>query len=174
MKTLIAFAGLPASGKSTVARHLCQALDCPLLDKDRVREFLFKQYVDYTDNQNDLCVSIIYQVAHYLLSTAQTPMIILDGRSYSRRKQIDALMDAANSMQARVCLVECVCSEASAQKRLTQDQGIHPAKDRDFTMYLRSKASAEPITEPRLILDTDQCTAEQGCEQVLTYLAGSQ
>lgn len=172
-KTIIALAGLPASGKSAVAIRLHKALDSVLLDKDRVRDFLFQQYVDYSKEQNDLCVELMYQSAGYLLSKENSPVVIFDGRSYSRKSQIEALKHVVSTAQCRLCLIECVCSAASAKLRLQQDQGVHPAKDRDYAMYSRSKASADPIEEPRLTLDTDNLSADECGKKALAYVAES-
>lgn len=170
-RTIIALAGLPASGKSAIALRLNKALDSVLLDKDRVRDLIFQQHVDYSHEQNDLCVRWMYQAALYLLSKDPSPVVIIDGRSYSKSAQIVALKDTVTKARCKLCLVECVCSAESAKRRLQQDQGIHPAKDRDYALYLRSRAEAEPINEPRLTLDTDSLSAEECCERVLAYLA---
>lgn len=164
-------AGLPASGKSAVGAELQKALNAVLLDKDTVRNFLFADYVDYSDSQNDLCLNVMYQVSHYLLCSQSPPVVILDGRTYSRRYQIEALKAEAERADSRLCLIECVCSEASARQRLEQDQEVHVAKDRDFQMYLNSKARAEPITEARLVLDTDAYALDACVQQALEYMS---
>jgi predicted kinase len=64
---LIAFAGLQATGKSTLAKKLQQTLACFLLDRDMVRDSLFGEHVDYSAAQNDLCVTIVYQISGYYL-----------------------------------------------------------------------------------------------------------
>lgn len=170
-KTLIVFAGLPASGKTAIAKMLQQAINALMLDKDLVRDLMFRGFVDYSDQQNDLCVDLMYQVAEYALLQENPPFIILDGRSYSRRKQIEALKCLVARTDCCLCLVECICSEETARNRLALDKDVHIAADRDFSMYLRSKASADPINEPRLTLDTDHCTPAQGCQRVIDYLS---
>ncbi len=40
MPRFVVVTGLPASGKSTIARQLCAALALPLLDKDELLEAL--------------------------------------------------------------------------------------------------------------------------------------
>ena len=67
-------------------------------------------------------------------------------------------------------IVECVCSEVSARERLESTQNDHPAQDRDFEMYLKSKAAAEPILEPKLVIDTDERTPAEGVQDILAYL----
>jgi len=170
--SLIAMAGLPASGKSALAVRLHEALDGLLLDKDKVIAFLFQQHVDYTDEQNDLCMDVIYRTARYALAKDNAPVVVIDGRSYSRNYQIDALKRVATEGGCRLFIVECVCSAASARTRLEQDQGVHLAEDRNYAMYLRSREAADPITEPRLTLDTDSMNADECAARALSYLRG--
>ena len=173
-RTIIALAGLPASGKSAIAIRLHKALDSVLLDKDRIRDDLFQQYVDYSDAQNNVCVEMMYEVAKYLLSKDEAPVVIIDGRSYSRNSQIESLKAFIADVQCNLILIECVCSSESARQRLEKDQGVHPAKDRDYALYCRSKANAEPIVEPILVLDTDHLSADECAAKALNYLAGAQ
>ena len=167
---LIAMAGLPASGKSVIARKLAQRLQGIVLDKDEARASLFGTYVDYTREQDDLCVAILYDVARYHRSQRPGTPIILDGRTYSRRYQVAALKQAAERMAVPLTIVECVCAPESAKQRLEQDFGVHLARDRDYSLYLRSCAGAEPIEEPKLILDTDRHDPEECVAQVLAFL----
>lgn len=162
-------AGLPASGKSALAVALQLKLNAVLLDKDTVRNFLFAERVDYSNRQNDLCINIIYDVADYLLTSVSPPVVILDGRTYSRRYQINALTAVAKRTQSRLCIIECVCSETTARERLEKDQGVHLAKDRNFQMYLKSKSAAEAINEPKLVLDTDERSVEDCLQQALRF-----
>lgn len=167
---IIALAGLPASGKSTLARALNKELDAVLLDKDRVRDFLFQKHVDYSAQQNDLCLDIIYQTAEYLLGKPKAPIVILDGRTYSRRYQIAALKEMAGRANSALSIIECICSDETAQSRLAKDKNVHPAKDRDYTLYLKSKSASEPIDEPRLVIDTDQHCLDECVALSLAHL----
>src|SRR2546425_786694 len=59
---LITMAGLPSSGKSTLAASLKRELGAVVLDKDRVRAALFPARVlDYSDTQDDIAMAAIYQ-----------------------------------------------------------------------------------------------------------------
>ena len=166
---LIAFAGLQATGKSTLAKKLQQELLAILLDKDIVRDCLFAEHVDYSAAQNDLCLNIIYQLSGYYLQKNPESKIILDGRTYSKRYQIEALKQAANQFHTQFRIIECVCSEESTRKRLEHDQN-HLAKDRDFALYQRIKAAADPIIEPKLVIDTDLLSLEESIAKIITYL----
>jgi len=166
---LIAMAGLPASGKSAVARPLATALPALLLDKDTVRSELFGDYVDYRREQNDLVVDIMYRVSAYVLGQDPFGAVVLDGRTYSRRYQIDALVAVAQRAGAPLKVIECVCSFESALARLEADDA-HPAADRDANLYRASRAAAEPIEHPRLTIDTDEHTPEQAVHFALDWL----
>ncbi len=167
---LVAMAGLPASGKSAIAGCIQKQLSAVLLDKDEVREFLFNDAVDYQREQDDLCVNVIYDVACYHLAKRPGVVVILDGRSYTRRYQVQAVKDAASRAHARLIIIECVCSIQSARHRLESDAGVHLAKNRDFLMYQNSRNSADEIQEPKLIVDTDTHTAEEGARLALSYI----
>lgn len=167
---LIAMAGLPASGKSAVARRLSHELEAVLLDKDQVRACLFADYVEYSRTQDDLCVSVMYDVACYHLEQRPGTPVILDGRTYSRGYQIDAVTQTAIRAEVALYIIECVCSSETALMRLMADRDTHPAQDRDALLYEKSRAAAEPIVEPRLILNTDDRTEDQCAQIALGYV----
>ena len=167
---LIVMAGLPASGKSAVSQTLKQTLKAVLLDKDQLRACLFADLVDYSREQDDLCVDMMYDVAHYHLKKRPENPVILDGRTYSRRYQISAVKRAARRADTPVCMIECICSPETAHARLRQDKNKHVAKNRDELLYEKSRAAAEPITDPRLVLDTDKMTKEQCVQCALDYI----
>ena len=154
-----------------MAKAMKPQLDAIVLDKDVVRESLFADRVDYSNTQNDLCIEIIYKVAHYLMTGVSPPVVILDGRTYSKRYQVDALIDFAQGVPSRLKIIECVCSEQTARERLALDEGMHLAKDRDFKLYLASKSASEPITVPRLTLDTGKNDLPECVQQALQYVS---
>lgn len=170
---LIAMTGLSGTGKSTLSRALAQRLNGLVLDKDVVRAALFSpKEVDYSTEQNDLVVQIIFQVAEYLLKKDPQRVIILDGRPYSRRYQMDALRSFAARIENPLYIIECVAPDAVIRARLEKDQreGTHLAADRDYAMYQRVKAQAEPIDPPKWVLDTSETDLETCVQQVLDYL----
>jgi adenylylsulfate kinase len=177
---LLAMAGLPGTGKSTVARALKSALErqgqeVHILDKDNVRAAIFpKGPVEYSREQDDLCVNVMLQVAAFLLRQAPERVIILDGRTYSHHDQVDAVVYQAQRIPAAVHFVECRCSTATALARLEADtkKGEHPAQNRNGELYYRVSAQAEPLAaEHHLCIDTDQ-PLEDNVAKVVTYLNG--
>ena len=49
-------------------------------------------------------------------------------------------------------------------------QGKHPAKNRNYALYLAVKEKAEPIMVPHLVLDTGTTTLEECVQRCLGYL----
>jgi adenylylsulfate kinase len=155
---LIVMAGLPGTGKSTLSRKLVSALNGVVLDKDTVRSALFPdRFTEYSAEQDDLVVSILYQVAEYYFRKYPGMAVLIDGRLFSRRYQVQGVVEFAARVQEPLRIIECVCSDETAERRLEHAtaHGTHPAKNRSYELYLSIKARWEPIQEPKLVLDTD-------------------
>ncbi|NOT28910.1 MAG: ATP-binding protein [Planctomycetes bacterium] len=155
---IIAVAGLPGTGKSTLARELARRLGAPLLDKDRVRAALFApQEIEYSREQDDLVLECVWRALEFHARRGRVESVVLDGRTYSRRVQVEELRSNAARLGARLTLVECVAAPEVVRARLERDArtGSHPAGNRSVELYERLRASAEPIEGPRLVLATD-------------------
>lgn len=170
---LIAMAGLPGTGKSTLARALEQSLDAVLLDKDRVRAVLFPTRVlDYSPAQDDTTMAAIYQAARLILTAPGAPAVILDGRTFLRTGQLDPVQTLATDLAVPLRIIECVCSEEEVRERLERDlaEGAHPARNRTFAMYRCIKAQALPLPLPHLTLDTGRLSLAECVERSVAYL----
>lgn len=156
---LIAMAGLPGTGKSRLGRALAEALRGVILDKDQIRAALFPPgEIEYSTRQDDFCLSIMLQVAGYLLGKDPHKAILVDGRPFARRYQRAELVKFAEAHAVPLCVIECVCSEATARRRLEEAAAgaAHVARNRDYALYQALKAQFEPIEEPKVVVDTDQ------------------
>jgi adenylylsulfate kinase len=162
-------AGLPGTGKSTIARALAAETDGIVLDKDTLRTALFPEpWIEYSQRQDDFCVEILLQTAGYLLTApCVPPFILIDGRVFAFRYQIERVVNWAASAGSRVKIIHAICSDETAYARL--QAGDHPAGNRNYELYLNLKARFESIEQPKLTLDTDQ-SVESSVDRCLSYL----
>lgn len=171
---LIALVGLPGSGKSYFAKRLVRDhAEFIVFDKDAVRSMLFPgELTDYTASQDDLCIDIILQAARYLSVHHPEKHVIVDGRTFSKRYQVDHVRTMADKMGIPYRFVEFVCNDdAMVRERIERQKDEHPAKNRDFSLYLKLKEEAEPLTVPHLTLYSDGSQSfEARVEKFLAYV----
>ena len=153
--TWVIFAGLPGTGKSSLARALAERLSAAILDKDRVRGALFPgALTDYSAEQDQLCMRAMLEAAAYLTERRQVEYIFFDGRTFSTQGQIEEVLLAAKQAGARWRILHVTCEDAIAEERLDRNDPDHPAKNRDPALYRRIKQHFEPILQPKLEVDT--------------------
>lgn len=160
---IIALAGLPGVGKTTLAeeltRHIPGAL---LLRKDTVRHTLFgTKHTTYTREQDDHCVQVLFATAVWQWLRAPATTVVIDGRTWLGRGQLQDLRSFAATHQQPLLLLECVCPAGIARTRLAADHrnGHHPATNRTPELHRELAATAAPITGQKLLLDTENPVA---------------
>jgi predicted kinase len=168
---IILMAGLPGTGKSTLAQALAHQIGGVVLDKDKIRPALFPVAdIEYSTEQDDFCMEVMLDTAAYVLKRTSGRFVFLDGRTFSRRYQIERVLQRAQELRQPWLILECVCSEHTARTRL-ESGSEHPAGNRDVELYLRVKTQFEAITVAKAAIDTDRELA--ACvEEARRYIGG--
>jgi predicted kinase len=155
---IVLMAGLPGTGKSTLARELAARVGASVIGKDEIRHALFSaRDLEYSTEQDDFVMGIMLQAAAWILRKDPGRIAILDGRTFSRRYQIERVLQAATELRQPWRILECVSSDETAHRRieLQASAGEHVAGNRTFDLYLDVKSRFEPITLHKTIIDTD-------------------
>ena len=151
---IVLLAGLPGTGKSTVARALAEQVGGVVLNKDDLRAQLFpKEFVEYSTEQDDFVQELLLRTAGYLLTRYPKLTVFLDGRTFSRTYQIQNVIEAAERLGTPWRIIECVCAERIAKGRIEHGKK-HPAKNRTVELYLKIRDEFEEIALPKVVVDT--------------------
>lgn len=171
---LIAMAGLPGTGKSTLCARLAKELGGVVLSKDVVRAAMFPPPVlDYSSAQDEAAMAAVYSAAEYVFQFHAQRPVFLDGRTFSKPGQLAAPLALAAKLGVPFRVIECVCADDVARARIATDHatGQHLAGNRTPDLYDRAKTAAVPLTVKRLTLDTGVLSLEECVTRSLAYLA---
>jgi hypothetical protein len=96
---IILMAGLPGTGKTTLARELALRVDRRVVSKDQIRHAIFSpEEIEYSTVQDDFCLKLMLETAEHLFSRNSVRPIFFDGRTFSRAYQIENVVAAAARM----------------------------------------------------------------------------
>ncbi len=140
-------------------------------DKDVLRAALFApEQVEYNSRQNDFCMDVLYQLVGYHLRHFPERTVIIDGRTYSKRYQVETLLEWVKQWGCEFYVLECQASLETLVKRVESDKESHLAKDRTVEMVRQAYQNWEKWTYPHLKVRTDQTDFDSSLQQIRHYL----
>ena len=155
---LIVFAGLPGTGKSSLARAMARELRAVYLDKDTIKDSIIAVARELKIEQGpDLAGHASYELLVVLArdNLSLGLSVVLDSPAGYRqfREQVGEL---AKARRANLKLIECICTDESLLRQRVEDRGreLPPYRARDWADYQSNRARFEGLTERRLVVDT--------------------
>lgn len=150
------FAGLPGVGKTTLANALAARTGAAVLNRDEMRDALFPdRFLDYGAEQNEVATSALYGVLNYVLRRYAPPLLIVDGKPFSRRTEIASARQLVAEAGADLRVFHCEAPLAVVEERLraglTDPDNVRA--ERTPEKAARIRRSFDPIERPVVVLD---------------------
>lgn len=163
--TLWITCGLPASGKSALARGISEALNLEVISSDAVRKHLLDKAGEHVVSFDEGVYrsGMRDRVYAQMLATAQDRLrggasVLLDA-TFSRKKWRDAACLLARDLDTNLICVECTCREKTLRRRLEAREnraGVSDARLVHLPDMIRAFEKVADLPEDtHLKVDTD-------------------
>ena len=178
--TICVVCGLPASGKTTIAKALAKRLDVEVISSDVVRKKLFglspvePQILKYgTGIYSKEATALTYGK---LLMLAQEKIekgcsIILEAGYWCRHQREEAIR-LAGDMDTNIIFVECAASHETLKKRLVERESTVTVSDARLehlkNMYARFEPMDEMGDDMHICIHTE-AALEESMRQILSF-----
>jgi predicted kinase len=157
MQQLIVFAGLPCTGKSTIADEVGRQLAIPVFAKDWLEATLRRSRLqpsapDGQGSTGHAAYELLTTLAERQLKLGLS--VILDSVATTETIR-DTWRGLAAGHGATWNVIECICSDRAAHRARieTRNRGIPGWTEPRWEDVERIAANYAPWTEPRLVLD---------------------
>src|SRR5580698_3256090 len=159
---LIIFGGLPATGKTTIARNLAQQLGATYLRIDTIEQALRDSTVEGLQ-VNEEGYRIAYAVAEDNLRLGRT--VISDSVNPIRLSR-DAWIDVAHRAQARAAEVEVICSDPQQHRQRVETRLADISGLRLPTWEEVISREYEPWDRKHIVIDTTGRSVAESVEEI--------
>ncbi|MCK4555819.1 MAG: AAA family ATPase, partial [Candidatus Aenigmarchaeota archaeon] len=162
---LIIFSGLPATGKTTLARKVAEKTGAIILRTDVIRKEMFTE-PKYIEEEKEQVYNEMFSRAEKFLIKGQ--VVILDANFYLQSLR-DRAGDVARQSGKKFFIVECILDEEKVLERMKERPAKQDASDANsIEIYHRIKKLWEPIREPHIVIDA---SGEGALEEVLEKIS---
>jgi hypothetical protein len=118
---VIALAGLPGSGKTTVGRCLEQSLGAYVLSRDSIKRALFGKH-DFGDKKNELAFDVLMSALPLTLENWN--LVVVDGMTFRRFGDMEHLEDSLfNMANLLICHIKVSPELAAARLSVSDPDG---------------------------------------------------
>jgi predicted kinase len=160
--TLIIFGGLPATGKTTIARNLAQQLGATYLRIDTIEQAL-RDAAPVSLEINEEGYRIAYAVAEDNLRLGRT--VISDSVNPIRLTR-DTWIDVAHRAQARAVEVEVICSNPQLHRQRVETRSVDIRSLKLPTWEQLASREYDPWDREHIVIDTAGRTAAESVEEL--------
>jgi predicted kinase len=168
-KMLIVMAGLPGSGKSTVAARLSAALSLPVVSVDPVAAAMWAGGIPQ-EMTGGAAYAVVRAIAEEQLTLGLSVVVDAVNPTQTYRAVWRAL---ASDQGADLAVIECFCSDAQVHRRriAARRRGIPGMAEATWEVVEQRRREYEPWIDDRLVLDTAP-DVEAVAGAALAYVTG--
>ncbi len=142
---VIALVGLPASGKTRLAKILMKNADFTFVSRDKIRSAMFPDCLFTEDEKN-----AAYKALKIALETnlKLENSVLIDGMTFSKRKEVDEINAICGRCGVKVYFVHLKVSPETAKQRINaqtkKERSLRPDRDVELVDIVASRFEALP------------------------------
>lgn len=170
---LIVFAGLPGTGKSTLARAVARELHAAYFDKDTIKDAAIglaraRKLEGGAEFAGALSYELLVPLAKDNLTLGLSAVVDSPAGYRAFQEQVE---DLARQLKVELRLVECITTDEAELKQRIERRGetLPDHRTRDWEALQQARARFERLTGPRLVVDTAE-PLPVNLRKVLAYL----
>lgn len=159
---LIVF-GLPGTGKTYFSRHLEEDIEAIHLNTDIVRKKAGLQG-RYDKKTKEKVYNLLLK--EVTVKVSENHDVIVDG-TFQKKEIRDNFWDMAKRLKQQVFFIEIKAKDETVKQRMKSERDYSEA---DYQVYLKIKNNFETLSEPHLILWSDQTNVNEMLKKAKAYI----